>query len=270
VKLHSLELGYETKIKGLMPVSLRGYLRRESDVITERRVFLNDTTLLTTRENLGDRRAGGIEFSVMGMIPPNMRVKGHALPNIRFMFNGNWGFIEQDRTDALGLTGEKRSSPSLQLQGGGQWQINPDNVLTLMTFHQGKAAVRRRLPRTLRHDEPGLRTQVRQAPVAEPCAPTTCCVRPTRSSASRPTPARPHRHHRAPAPPVRGLALHLRRHHRQRCGAQCDGGGGRQPGQPGGARSDQAGAGDARKRSRRSRSRRSLSRLRAWGHGRAS
>jgi outer membrane receptor protein involved in Fe transport len=138
VKLHSLELGYETKIKGLMPVSVRGYLRRESDVITERRVFLSDTTLLTTRENLGDRRAGGIEFSVMGMIPPNMRIKGVALPNIRFMFNGNWGFIEQDRVGALGLTGDKRSSPSLQLQGGGQWQIAPDDVLTLMTFHQGR------------------------------------------------------------------------------------------------------------------------------------
>jgi outer membrane receptor protein involved in Fe transport len=138
VKLHSLELGYETKVKGLMPVSVRGYLRRESDVITERRVFLSDTTLLTTRENLGERRSGGVEFSVMGMIPPNLRIKGIALPNIRFMFNGNWGFIEQDRTDALGLTGGKRSSPSLQLQGGGQWQINPDNVLTLMTFHQGR------------------------------------------------------------------------------------------------------------------------------------
>jgi outer membrane receptor protein involved in Fe transport len=138
VKLHSLELGYETRIKGLMPVSLRGYLRKEGDVITERRVFLNDTTLLTTRDNLGDRRAGGIEFSVMGMIPPNMRVGGVALPNLRFMFNGNWGFIEQDRLGALGLTGEKRSSPSLQLQGGAQWQINPDNVLTFMTFHQGR------------------------------------------------------------------------------------------------------------------------------------
>jgi outer membrane receptor protein involved in Fe transport len=138
VKLHSLELGYETKIKGLMPVSVRGYLRRESDVITERRVFLSDTTLLTTRENLGDRRSGGLEFSVMGMIPPNMRIKGVALPNIRFMFNGNWGFIEQDRTGPLGLTGDKRSSPSLQLQGGGQWQIAPDDVLTLMTFHQGR------------------------------------------------------------------------------------------------------------------------------------
>jgi outer membrane receptor protein involved in Fe transport len=138
VKLHSLELGYETKVKGLMPVSLRGYLRRESDVITERRVFLNESTLLTTRENLGDRRSGGLEFSVMGMIPPGMKIKGMALPNIRFMFNGNWGFIEQDRVGALGLTGEKRSSPSLQLQGGGQWQINPDNVLTLMTFRQGK------------------------------------------------------------------------------------------------------------------------------------
>jgi hypothetical protein len=107
-------------------------------VITERRVFLNQNTLLTTRENLGDRRSGGLEFSVMGMIPPGMKIKGVALPNIRFMFNGNWGFIEQDRVGALGLTGEKRSSPSLQLQGGGQWQINPDNVLTLMTFRQGK------------------------------------------------------------------------------------------------------------------------------------
>jgi outer membrane receptor protein involved in Fe transport len=138
VKLHSLELGYETKVKGLMPVSLRGYLRRESDVITERRVFLNENTLLTTRENLGDRRSGGLEFSVMGMIPPNLKIRGIALPNIRFMFNGNWGFIEQDRVGALGLTGEKRSSPSLQLQGGGQWQIDPDNVLTLMTFRQGR------------------------------------------------------------------------------------------------------------------------------------
>jgi outer membrane receptor protein involved in Fe transport len=138
VKLHSLELGYETKIKGLMPVSARGYLRRESDVITERRVFLSENTLLTTRENLGDRRAGGVEFSVMGMIPPNLRVWGIALPSIRFMFNGNWGFIEQDRLGQLGLTGEKRSTPSLQLQGGAQWQVSPNDVLTYMTFRQGK------------------------------------------------------------------------------------------------------------------------------------
>ncbi|MGJ7916615.1 TonB-dependent receptor domain-containing protein [Massilia sp. LXY-6] len=138
VKLHSLELGYETKIMGLAPFSVRGYLRKEGDVITDRRVFLNENTLLTTRENLGDRRSGGIEFSVMGMVPPNLRIKGIALPNIRFMFNGNWGFIEQDRTDALGLAGGKRSSPSLQLQGGGQWQIGPDDVLTLMSFRQGK------------------------------------------------------------------------------------------------------------------------------------
>jgi outer membrane receptor protein involved in Fe transport len=138
VKLHSLELGYETKIMGLAPASLRGYLRSEADVITERRVFLNQNTLLTTRENLGDRRSGGIEFSLMGMVPPNMRVGGMKMPDIRFMFNGNWAFIEQDRVGALGLTGEKRSSPALQLQGGGQWQLNPTNVVTLMAFHQGR------------------------------------------------------------------------------------------------------------------------------------
>lgn len=138
VKLHSLELGYETRIMGLMPVSARGYLRREGDVITDRRVFLNDSTLLTTKDNIGDRRSGGVEFSVMGMIPPNMKVGGFTLPSIRFMFNGNYGFIEQDSVDATGLTGQKRRTPSLGLQGGGQWQVTPNDVMTFMAFHQGR------------------------------------------------------------------------------------------------------------------------------------
>ena len=138
VKLKSLELGYETRVMGLMPVSVRAYLRNESDVITDRRVFLNENALLTTKVNLGDRRAGGIEFSVMGGVPPNTKVGGFILPNIRFMFNGNWAYTEQDRLDALGLTGDKRSASSLQLQGGGQWLISPTDTMTLMTFHQGK------------------------------------------------------------------------------------------------------------------------------------
>ncbi|MES3021526.1 MAG: TonB-dependent receptor [Pseudomonadota bacterium] len=138
VKLHSLELGYETRVMGLMPVSVRAYLRNESDVITDRRVFLNENTLLSTKDNLGDRRASGIEFSIMGGLPPNMKVGGFTLPNIRFMFNGNYAYTEQDRLDVLGLTGEKRTATSLQLQGGGQWQISRTDVLTLMAFHQGK------------------------------------------------------------------------------------------------------------------------------------
>lgn len=138
VKLHSLELGYETRIKGLMPVSVRGYLRSEKDVISERRLFINGSTLLSTRDNLGDRRAGGIEFSVMGMIPPNTKVAGFTLPNLRFMFNGNYGFVELDRLGSQGVTGEKRTSPSLQLQGGGQWQASPNDVVSLMAFRQGK------------------------------------------------------------------------------------------------------------------------------------
>jgi hypothetical protein len=138
VKLHSLELGYETRIMGLMPASLRGYVRHESDVITERRTFITPTTLLTSKVNEGDRAAGGVEFSIMAMVPPNMKWKGISLPSIRFMFNGNWGFVEQDRLDAFGPTGEKRRTPSLHLQGGAQWAITPEDTLTFMTFHQGK------------------------------------------------------------------------------------------------------------------------------------
>lgn len=138
VKLHSLELGYETRIKGLMPASLRGYLRRESDVITERRVFLNENALLTTKDNEGDRRAAGVEFSIMAMIPPNMKLGGFTLPSVRFMFNGNWGVIEQDRLGLLGPTGETRRTPSLQLQGGAQWMATPKDTVSFMTFRQGK------------------------------------------------------------------------------------------------------------------------------------
>ncbi|MCG2584763.1 outer membrane beta-barrel family protein [Massilia sp. TS11] len=138
VKLHSLELGYETKIMGLMPASLRGYMRHESDVITERRSFVSPTTLLTTKVNEGDRQAAGVEFSIMAMVPPNMKWNGIALPAIRFMFNGNWGYVEQDRIGSMGPTGEKRRTPSLQLQGGLQWTMTPDDTLSFMTFRQGK------------------------------------------------------------------------------------------------------------------------------------
>lgn len=138
VKLHSLELGYETRIMGLMPASLRGYLRHESDVITEHRTFVSPTTLLTTKVNEGDRDAGGVEFSIMAMVPPNMVWNGISVPAIRFMFNGNWGFVEQDRLGLLGPTGEKRRTPSLHLQGGAQWPITPEDTLTFMTFRQGK------------------------------------------------------------------------------------------------------------------------------------
>jgi hypothetical protein len=74
----------------------------------------------------------------MAMVPPNMKWNGISLPAIRFMFNGNWGFIEQDRLGTLGPTGEKRRTPSLHLQGGAQWTITPEDTLTFMTFRQGK------------------------------------------------------------------------------------------------------------------------------------
>ena len=69
-----------------MQVTLRGYLRREADVFNDRRLFLNDSTLLTTKDNLGERRAGGLEFSVMGLVPPTMRVAGMTLPSVHFMY----------------------------------------------------------------------------------------------------------------------------------------------------------------------------------------
>jgi hypothetical protein len=153
-------------------------------VITDHRVFLNENVLLTTKVNLGDRRAGRIEFSVMACVPPNMKFRGFTLPNIRFMFNGNWAHTEQDRTDVLGLTCEKRTGSSLQLRGGGQWQITPTDVLTVMTFHQGK-----QLSGEGYREPFGILNLAYSTSSVRAChsisAPTMCSTRPTRNSASR-------------------------------------------------------------------------------------
>jgi outer membrane receptor protein involved in Fe transport len=76
----SIELGLETKL-GKVDTNVRLYARRDSDLIQERRFVLANDVLLTTRENAGSARSGGIEFNF----------SGRATEKLSINVNGNVG-----------------------------------------------------------------------------------------------------------------------------------------------------------------------------------
>ncbi|GAB3368146.1 TonB-dependent receptor domain-containing protein [Massilia agri] len=121
----SLELGVETKI-GKVDTTVRAYARRESDLISERRYLLANDVLLTTRENSGSSRSGGIEFNF----------SGRATDKLMINVNGNVGYSEQT---VLGSTlDDKRSATSISGRARIAYQLNQANFFQLMLNAQGK------------------------------------------------------------------------------------------------------------------------------------
>jgi hypothetical protein len=88
---------------------------------------VNDTVLLTTLENGGSNRAGGLEFTLSGKLTPKLSVNT----------SGNLAYTEQEQIDILG--GEyKRSATSLSVRGRINYQATPQDVLQLTVHAQGK------------------------------------------------------------------------------------------------------------------------------------
>ena len=121
----SIELGLETKL-GTVETNVRLYARKDSDLISERRFFISDTVLLTTRENSGSSRSGGLEFTF----------SGRATPKLSINASGNLGYSEQS---VLGSAGDdKRNATSLSGRARFSYQVNPTNSLQLVLNAQGK------------------------------------------------------------------------------------------------------------------------------------
>ena len=80
----SFEIGYESRF-GALDTNLRGYYRKDSGLISERKVFISDTVLLTTSDNAGSNQAGGLEFTLSGKV----------LPNLSLNTSGNLAYTEQ-------------------------------------------------------------------------------------------------------------------------------------------------------------------------------
>ena len=121
----SLELGLETKL-GKVDTNLRLYARRDTDLISERRFFLDNSVLLTTRENAGSSNSGGLEFSFGGKVTEKLSLNA----------SGNLGYSEQT---VLGTaSNDKRNATSLSGRARIGYQIDRENSVQLMLNAQGK------------------------------------------------------------------------------------------------------------------------------------
>jgi outer membrane receptor protein involved in Fe transport len=121
----SLEFGIETKL-GKVDTNLRLYARRDTDLISERRFFLADNVLLTSKENAGSSNSGGLEFTFGGKLTDKLTVNA----------SGNLGYAEQS---VLGsASGDTRSATSLSGRARFGYQFDRDNHFQLMLNAQGK------------------------------------------------------------------------------------------------------------------------------------
>ncbi|MFP5390786.1 MAG: TonB-dependent receptor domain-containing protein [Gammaproteobacteria bacterium] len=125
-RIDSVEAGWETSLFGLES-ALRAYLRRESNLISERRYFVSDNVLLTTRDNHGTQRSGGLEFVIGGKLMPGLNVN----------FNGNFGMHELAVPTSSGEEGRRRTG-SLSLKGRVNYQLSAADQMQLAVNRQGK------------------------------------------------------------------------------------------------------------------------------------
>ena len=125
-KLDQIELGYETVMAGF-DSNVRLYAKNETDLISERHYFVADNVLLTTRENRGSNRSGGLEFSF----------SGKPLSGLRVDLSGNIGVNQRtvldDKDDE-----DTRASGSLSLKGRFSYELSETDQLQVMLMRQGK------------------------------------------------------------------------------------------------------------------------------------
>ena len=122
----SVELGIETRF-GKVDTNLRAYARKESDLISERRSFVGENVVLTTRENAGSNRSGGLEFTVNGKLTPKLTLNT----------SGNLAYTEQTTLGwAAGET--RRTGTSLSGRARVNYMLSAKDQFQLMVNAQGK------------------------------------------------------------------------------------------------------------------------------------
>ena len=123
----SIELGIETRI-GQVETNLRLYARRDTDLISQRRILLENDVLLTTHENRGSGNSGGIEFTL----------SGKASGKLTLNASGNIGYSEQAVPGKGNGDAGKRSAVALMGKARLVYQTDARNQLQLVLNAQGK------------------------------------------------------------------------------------------------------------------------------------
>ncbi len=126
----SFELGYESKW-GVVDTNVRGYYRKDKDSISYRSdpfITADGTTVtLTTRDNAGSNRSGGLEFSF----------SGKALPKLTINASGNLAYTEQNTINTGGNI-SKLTAPSLNLRTRFNYQATESDSVQIALNAQGK------------------------------------------------------------------------------------------------------------------------------------
>ncbi|NHZ43498.1 outer membrane beta-barrel family protein [Massilia aquatica] len=125
----SIELGLDTAL-GPVESNLRAFLRKEHDLISERRYFIGDNVLLTTRDNSGGRQSGGLEFSLSGKVGKTLSLST----------SGNLGYSEQAYLNNNGAA-LRRSATSLNLRGRINYQVSAADQVQVVFNTQGKTLI---------------------------------------------------------------------------------------------------------------------------------
>jgi outer membrane receptor protein involved in Fe transport len=126
-KTDSFELGYETRF-GALDTNLRGYYRKDSGLISERKVFISDSVILTTRDNAGSNQAGGLEFTLSGKL----------LPKLSLNTSGNLSYTEQRIFGFMATPDATRSAYALGGRARLNYQLSEQSQMQLMLNAQGK------------------------------------------------------------------------------------------------------------------------------------
>ena len=131
----AFELAYETKF-GPIDTNLRGYYRKDSGLISERKLFIGETVLLTTRDNAGTNRASGLEFTLRGKLMPRLTLNA----------SGNLAYTEQRIVNPGANAGSspdaKRSAPSFGGNARLRYDLPNGGQVQLSVNAQGKALSR--------------------------------------------------------------------------------------------------------------------------------
>ncbi|PZR32568.1 outer membrane beta-barrel family protein [Caulobacter segnis] len=121
----SYELGWQYR-KGQAYYLATAYFRDTRDSVTDLVVDRGGGVLLTTRENLGKSRAGGLELVANGRLSPKLT----------YNVSGNLFWNEIDAGN-LGFSGN-RSGTALSGRANLNWQATPKDFFQLNAFTSGK------------------------------------------------------------------------------------------------------------------------------------
>jgi outer membrane receptor protein involved in Fe transport len=122
---HSYEVSYQLRRNGAYYLAT-GFYRQNYNGVTDVVRDLGGGVLLSTRENLGESRSGGLELVANGKL----------FPALSYNINGTAAWNEIDAS-SLGFS-DTRSAISYNGRANLNWQVTPDDVLQINGFAAGK------------------------------------------------------------------------------------------------------------------------------------